>query len=42
MMSNMRRNWFVAAKRLIVASAFRRSKNEQSVKREKKQEPLRK
>jgi len=42
MMSDMRRNWFVVAKRLIVASTYRRNKNEQSIKREKKQEPLRK
>jgi len=42
MMSDMRRNWFVVTKRLIVISAYRRNKNEQSVKREKKQEPPRK
>jgi len=42
MMSDMRRNWFVVTKRLIVASAYRRNKNEQNVKQEKKQEPPRK
>jgi len=41
MMSDMRRNWFVVAKRLIVASTYRRNKNEWSVKRERKQEPPR-